>query len=254
MDNIKFSVITVCYNAADSIRQTIESVMQQSYRNMEYIIKDGNSTDTTQEILQEYSDSVLLLQGKDRGIYDAMNIAADHATGDYIFFLNAGDIFYSKDVLMQIGEILKQEKTVDVLYGNMISLKEHESVLVKNSSFCRSKLFNLTGAMISHQTIFAKKECFSETPFDLGYRICADRDWLLKQIDKKKKMRYVDIQISVCSADGYSLKNVKLYEKEALECIEKHFGQLVIIYKAVCKLKQNKFIQKNALKLIEKRR
>lgn len=254
MDNIKFSIITVCYNVANSIRQTIESVMQQSYHNVEYIVKDGNSLDGTVDILGEYSDRMLLLTGTDSGIYDAMNIAVKKATGDYIYFLNAGDVFCNDTVLQQIAEVLNQNGGVDVLYGNMMSVKKNDTVLVKNSAFCKSKLFHLTGATISHQTIFARNECLRNDPFDLKYRICADREWLLRQIDAKKKLKYVDILISVCAADGFSLQNVKIYEKEARECIEEHFGCLAFVYTGICMLKRNRIIQENALKLIEKKR
>lgn len=90
---IKFSIITVCYNAEQYLKRTIQSVLEQDMNAYEYIIKDGKSTDSTMEIVHTMlreNDNVHLVSEKDKGIYDAMNAAVDQAKGEYLFFLNAG--------------------------------------------------------------------------------------------------------------------------------------------------------------------
>lgn len=103
MENSKISVITVCYNAADTLEKTIQSVLGQTYPNIEYIIIDGGSTDGTVDIIHKYTDRIAYwVSEPDGGIYDAMNKGIERATGEWINFMNAGDIFCDKFVLTNI--------------------------------------------------------------------------------------------------------------------------------------------------------
>ena len=109
---VKFSIITVCYNAEKYIRSTILSVLQQEYKNYQYIIKDGKSSDSTMEIIHELldgNDRVKIISERDLGIYDAMNEAAELAEGEYVLFLNAGDSFCDGTVLKKADEFLKKK-------------------------------------------------------------------------------------------------------------------------------------------------
>lgn len=98
MEEVKISVITVCYNAVDTLEKTIQSVLEQTYHNIEYIIIDGGSTDGTVEIIHRYVDYLAYwVSEPDRGIYDAMNKGIERATGEWVNFMNAGDYFYNYD-------------------------------------------------------------------------------------------------------------------------------------------------------------
>lgn len=121
-DEYKISVITVVYNGAKTIEKTIKSVLGQSYRNMEYIIIDGHSTDGTQQLVTKYIDSIAyFVSEKDTGIYDAMNKGIECATGDYIIFINSDDSL-AENALEQGARYLCD--TVDILYGDIYTVQE----------------------------------------------------------------------------------------------------------------------------------
>lgn len=115
MEEVKISVITVCYNAVDTLEKTIQSVLEQTYHNIEYIIIDGGSTDGTVEIIHRYVDYLAYwVSEPDRGIYDAMNKGIERATGEWVNFMNAGDYFYNYDVISNVFKVLQK---ADVMTG-----------------------------------------------------------------------------------------------------------------------------------------
>ena len=114
----KFSVITVTYNAGKVLEDTIQSVIFQTYRNVEYIIVDGNSKDNTLEIVDKYRNRISqVISEPDKGLYDAMNKGIQLATGNYLCFLNAGDEFHDNETLQKIVHTLKGMELPDVIYG-----------------------------------------------------------------------------------------------------------------------------------------
>ena len=123
----KITVVTVCYNAVKEIEKTIQSVISQTYDNVEYIIVDGGSTDGTLDIIRKYSSRITRwVSEPDKGIFDAMNKSAHMATGEYINFMNAGDLFFDEKVLSDIFAGRSYDE--DVLYGSTRS-EEHTSEL-----------------------------------------------------------------------------------------------------------------------------
>ena len=119
---MKFSVITICYNAAATIERTLRSVTGQSWTDKEYIIIDGASKDSTMEIIDRYRGKVdILVSEPDKGLYDAMNKGLRLATGDYVLFMNAGDRFHEDTTLEQISDqVQKLDKLPGVIYGNTV--------------------------------------------------------------------------------------------------------------------------------------
>ena len=115
----KFSIITVTYNAEKVLEDTIQSIVTQSYKNVEYIIVDGGSTDGTLSIVNKYKEHIhTLVSEPDKGLYDAMNKGLKLATGDYVWFLNAGDTLYTADTVQRIVASLKKKVSLpDVIYG-----------------------------------------------------------------------------------------------------------------------------------------
>ena len=123
---MKFSVITVTYNAGNLLGETINNILSQTYEDFEVVIKDGRSTDHSLKNVP-ISEKVVLRIDDDKGIYDAMNQAVSMAKGDYVIFMNAGDRFYDNDVLQNIADHLDGKN--ELVYGNVIRIKKNKKIL-----------------------------------------------------------------------------------------------------------------------------
>ena len=171
----KVSVITVSYNASCTLENTILSITNQSYANLEYIIIDGGSTDGTVEIIEKYQHKLAYwISEKDNGIYDAMNKGIKASTANWIIFLGADDVFYNKDVLTKIF-IDNKLDSADFIYGDVI-LKS------KGKIFGGSRTYDqLVGRNINQQSILYKKTIFEKIgSFNLKYKILADYELNLR--------------------------------------------------------------------------
>lgn len=215
---MRLSIITVCYNCESEIRKTLDSVSNQIDNNFEYIIVDGKSADKTLDIVNEYKniiDNMIVISEEDQGIYDAMNKGVRSASGEYILFLNGGDVFYNADVTSKIMNLLQRD--YDVIYGNIVT----DGKIIRYDNY---NLFDLIylGRTICHQAIFAKRDLLLRVPFDTEYMICADRDWLIKMFKMNKKIYYAnDLVVAVYDTTGISSTSPLLWE-EKLEIIKKH--------------------------------
>lgn len=191
---IKITIVTVCLNVEDSIEETILSVVKQTYPNVEYIIQDGGSTDNTLCIVEEYRKkyNINLYSEKDTGLYNAMNRAVRHATGDYILFLNSKDVLCNEHVLENIVANMQ----TDIVMGNVIRVKEQGDMIEKYGG--RNKVFFmlLSGQMPCHQIIFAKRELLIELGFQERFSICADFDFMVRCCKKKCSMKWIDVNVS----------------------------------------------------------
>lgn len=208
--SIRFSIITICFNAADVISATIESVLAQESGDYEYIIQDGDSTDETPKLIESYrgrfaAKGIDLIYNRepDGGIYDAMNKAVESAHGGYINFMNAGDCFYDGNVLASVAKAADDcNDDPDIIYG--------DCAVYEYGRFFRfpKSLENIAENMpFSHQTVFAKKECLRDHPFNTGYRYSADYDFLLTMYNEKKKFLDAGTIICITTADGTSSIN-----------------------------------------------
>ena len=173
------SIITVCFNSERTIEDTILSVINQTYPNIEYIIIDGGSTDNTLDIIKRYEKYITTwISEPDEGIYDAMNKGLSISNGTYVFFLNSDDLFYSRETINQI--INKNTVSYDVIYGDVILCSEDLAFVSKQQNKKRT-LRKILKKTICHQAIFAKKKVFDKTGiFNTKYKIHADFDWQLK--------------------------------------------------------------------------
>lgn len=238
---MKISVITVCYNAEKVIEQTMQSVINQSYADIEYIIVDGASEDGTMALVRKYADDkrVHYISEPDNGIYDAMNKGILLAKGDYLQFLNAGDVFVNNDVIKLVVQKIK-DNPADVMYGNLIYKYPDKSTNVRvYGQFCSSLFYYLLGDCINHQTIFAKRECFEEFVFDTDYQICADREWMIRIKKAGKSFQAMKILICQYSLDieSASVKNSEIYYLEADKCVREHYRFGYWIYFIVEKIR-----------------
>lgn len=240
---VKFSIITVCYNAEKYIRSTILSVLQQEYKNYQYIIKDGKSSDSTMEIVHELldgNDRVKIISERDSGIYDAMNEAAEFAEGEYVLFLNAGDSFCDGTVLKKTDEFLKKN-IADVLYGNIIQIDGSKKNIRKYGPIYKKKIFYLTGDSICHQALFVKRELLKRK-FDTSYQVCADREWQLYWLSKKAKFVSAPFEVSKVLVDGFSREHIQEYEEEARRCIHIYLRKAEWLYCIVEWMKKKKVL------------
>lgn len=211
----KISVITVCLNTEDTIAETIESVLCQTYENVEYIIMDGCSTDKTLEIIRRYEEQpkMRVFSGKDSGLYNAMNKGIDINSGDYILFLNSGDVFADKEALSKVmAEIeITDTKEPELIYGNVIRTYADGCKLEKYPG--RHIVFKLLmmGRMPCHQSMLTRADIMRKYRFDESYKICADFDFLTRCLREHVQMQYVDVTVSkVDSVEGISSQAANL--------------------------------------------
>lgn len=237
----RFTIITVCYNAEKYITGTVQSVLQQTFCDYEYIIEDGVSADTTLKLaitLTDSNEKIKVFSAPDQGIYDAMNKALEHATGEYIFFLNAGDCFCDDKVLERTSAFLDAHKA-DIAYGNIVQIDGKQKSVRKYGKLYQRKLFYLTGDCICHQAIFGRRELFLKRKFDTNYKICADRDWQLFWLNQKAVFLPMFFEVADVLVDGFSREHLDDYEREVKVCITNYFRKLACIYSFVTSMKKN---------------
>ena len=182
----KFSIITVTYNAAKVLEDTIQSIVTQTYKNLEYIIVDGGSTDETLDIIHKYQEHITtVISEPDQGLYDAMNKGIKLATGDYLCFLNAGDGLHEDDTLLQMVHSINGTALPGVLYGEteIVDSQGHFLYMRRLSAPATLtwKSFK-QGMLVCHQAFFARRDLVE--PYDLRYRFSADFDWCIRIMKK----------------------------------------------------------------------
>lgn len=224
--NPRFTIITVTYNAAKVIEKTIQSIVAQTYKNYEYIIIDGASKDSTLAIIDKYRDNVnTVISEPDKGLYDAMNKGIAAASGDYLCFLNAGDIFHGKDALQQITDSITSDTLPDILYGETAIVNEKGEFLHMRRLNTPEKLTWKSfkqGMLVCHQAFFAKRTLAE--PFDLTYRYSADFDWCIRVMKKASTLHNTHITVIDYLDEGLTTQNHKASLKERFRIMAKHYG------------------------------
>jgi glycosyltransferase involved in cell wall biosynthesis len=185
---MKISIITVCFNSEKTIRDTIESVKSQGYKNIEYIIVDGKSNDNTLAIVNEYPDVVdVVISEKDSGIYDAMNKGINAASGDIVGILNSDDFFAGSNSIELIANTFVKNNKIDGVYGDLVYVKEQDvnKISRRYSSKRFSKKKIRFGFMLPHPTFYIKKAKYDEYgTYKLDYRVAADFELIARHITK----------------------------------------------------------------------
>lgn len=195
------SIITVSYNAVSVIEETILSVINQTYPNVEYIIIDGGSTDGTVDIIKKYSDQVAYwVSEPDKGIYNAMNKGITYAHGEFLNFMNAGDSFYEKDVL---SKVFKDKREEDFLVGIAKYGRKYWKPIYFD--FKLSDVYH--GLGVNHQASFIRKDLLREG-YDENARIIADELLFLDKI-VFEGYKYAPLPYIVCTYDPNGLSNQK---------------------------------------------
>ncbi len=186
---LKVSIITVCYNSSETIESTIQSVLEQDYQNIEYIIVDGKSTDTTLQIIDKYKPEITkIISEKDDGIYYAINKGIGIATGDIIAVLHADDFYSNPQVISKVVKKIEEENA-DTIYGDLQYVDREDTSFVKRnwkSGEYKDGLF-LKGWMPPHPTFFVRKTCYEKYgKFNTILRSAADYELMLRFLHKYK--------------------------------------------------------------------
>lgn len=210
---MKVSIVTVTFNSEKTIEDTIISVANQSYTNIEHIIIDGLSSDNTMKIVNKY-EHLKTISENDDGIYHAMNKGINHASGEIIGFLNSDDVFDNENVIKNIVDEFKSDEGTDIVYGNLALVKRNNLSKVvrykKSKPYSSMDIFN--GWMAPHPTLYVKTiELIKLNGFNTKYKIQADFELMIRLFEiKKLKFRYLNKTLVRLRLGGAStqLKNV----------------------------------------------
>lgn len=233
MVNPLISVITVCYNAKETIENTILSVINQCYNNVEYVIIDGASTDGTLNLIKKYDSKISYwISEPDKGIYDAMNKATKVATGDFLFFLNSDDVFYNNDVLSEFSAIMNSDNTI--YYGDVMQVPGGK---LYGGTFSK---WRLSYTNICHQAIFYPRTVFENYSYNTRYKIYAD--WHLNILcfaNKKMQFKYINKFVTYYSLGGLSnvLPKDDHFFNDFYGIIAKQFGLLYCLARMYLSIK-----------------
>lgn len=207
----KISIITVVYNGEAVVEDTIKSVLEQDYPNIEYWIIDGASKDKTLGIINKYASHIKLISEPDKGVYDAMNKGIDSATGEWILFMNAGDYFYSTTSVSDIFSKNEIQDNISVVYGDA-------EFRLKNIAYISEASDEVTTDRympFSHQAAFTRTGVTKQTKFDLEYKIAADTAFFLRLVTKGHRMMHIPVVVCSYNAlEGLSADNEVRRSKE----------------------------------------
>jgi glycosyltransferase len=245
--SLKITIITVAFNSAATIVETLESVARQTHANVEHIVIDGGSTDNTLALIATHGNRVShLVSEPDRGIYDAMNKGLKLASGDLVGFLNSDDSYASADVLAQIARIATAQHA-DVLFGDLVYVDPTRSKPLvrywRAGSFSIGKL--RLGWMPPHPTLYVRRAAMARVGlFDASLRIAADYEFILRLLGHPGvKVAYIPqvlVKMRIGGASNQSIAAMMRKSKEDLAALRKHKvgGLTALLFKNLRKLPQ----------------
>ncbi len=236
---MKISIITSVYNNKETIAEAIESVLSQTYDNIEYIVVDGASTDGTLDVIEKYVKKIdTLVSEPDNGIYDGLNKGVALATGDVVGFLHSDDLFEDAHVVEKIADAFKKMH-VDSIYGDLTYVRKEDTGNIvrfwKSGVFTPGKLKR--GWMPPHPTFYVKREVYEKYgAFDTGFKIAADYDTVLRFLGREKiSTHYIPevlVKMRVGGASNKNLKNLVQKSREDLRAMKNngvgHAGSLFV--------------------------
>lgn len=235
---MKISIITVCLNSESTIRETILSVLNQNYQDIEYIIIDGGSTDRTLDIIESFSEQIsILVSEKDNGIYDAMNRGIRLASGDIIGIINSDDTYTDSDVISDIVKKFKTNNSIDILYGNLNYVDRNnifKIIRIWKSSAYTSNYFE-NGNVPPHPTLFLKSKVYINEGLYLdSFKYAADYEFMLRVFKSNKYIiSYYDrflVSMKIGGASNVSFNNIFKANKEVLKSWEINDYKLPLLF------------------------
>jgi len=241
--NPLISIITIVYNGEKYLEETIQSVINQTYDNIEYIIIDGGSTDETIDIIKKYEDKIdYWVSERDGGIYDAMNKGIKIASGSWVNFMNAGDKFIDKSIIKKISSSLGNQE-VTIFFGDTIDdYGEFKKVHKANTNL--QKLWK--GMLFSHQSTFFSLKYHKENLYNTTYKLASDFDMIYHAYIKGEKFHYLNMSIAMIEIGGVSyLQREKVFlEYGSIVCRKKDVFKRGFFNFALFKLKIKMLVKK----------
>jgi len=228
MNKPKISIITVVWNNKETIKDAIESVLNQTYENIEYIVVDGGSSDGTVDIVKSYGNRISkFVSEKDKGIYDGLNKGIALATGDVVAFLHSDDLYESDNIIAFVAKEF-ENGDLDGVYGDLVYTSKNDTSKVLR--YWKSKDFESSllkkGWMPAHPTLFLKRDVYEKFGgFDLGFKIAGDYDFMLRILSSGIKVKYVPqvlYKMRVGGESNKSIKNIIRKSREDLRALEKN--------------------------------
>jgi glycosyltransferase involved in cell wall biosynthesis len=244
---VTFSIITIVYNGASLIEGTMQSVINQTFTDFEYLIIDGASKDETMTIVEKYRGehplSIKAFSERDKGLYDAMNKGLKHAKGDFVLFLNCGDRLFNNNTLEDI--VACTTPTTDVLYGETMLVDDDRKHIGTRTALTVQKLpKTLTwrslkfGMVVCHQSFLVKRTI---APNYIENNLAADIDWVINCLKKAKNVVNTNILISEYLMGGVSKQRHQQSLYDRYDILKTHYGvipnffnHLMITLRAVC--------------------
>ena len=240
---IKFTIITCTFNAEKVLQRTLDSVLRQTYPEVEHIIQDGLSFDDTLDMAEAYkkvsdqespAHEVFVEFERDFGLYCAMNSALEKATGDYVVFLNAGDTLPSSDTLELLAASIDKEKPLPgVLYGDTNIVDDAGHFLHKRRLAPPEHLnwrSFLNGMVVCHQSFYALTSIAQETPYDMRYKFSSDVDWCIRIMQKSEQegRQLLNAHMVLCNylEGGMTVKNHRASLRERFHVMRRNYGLL----------------------------
>jgi glycosyltransferase len=214
---MKVSLITVCYNRQATMAQSIQSVLDQDYNNIEYIVIDGNSSDGTQDVIESYSSQIThYVSERDKGMYDAINKGLQLATGDIIGLMHSDDVFYDSTVVTKIVNAFYNSSSADAVYGNGIYVtNDAKEKIVRNRIGGQYDFEKLkSGWLPLHPTVYMKKAIVEKYGYyNLDFKIASDTEFLLRYLFKHKiNMIYLNEYVVKMRMGGLSTNYKRVFQ------------------------------------------
>ena len=227
----RISIITICYNAASTITRTLRSVSAQTYPNIQYLIIDGASKDNTLELVRELAPEAEVYSERDKGIYDAMNKGLDRATGDYVWYVNAGDALASPTTVEDlVRATCTGDSLPDVLYGDtrLIDAEDHDLGLRRLRPPLQLDWRSFrSGMLVCHQAFVAKRSISPH--YDLRFRFSADVDWCIRVLKEAKTTAFYPEPIALYLNEGTTTANHRASLIERFHVMRHHYGLVTTV-------------------------
>lgn len=230
---MKISLITATYNSAETLRDTMQSVLNQTFKDVDYIVVDGGSKDATMDIVKEFEPKfegrLRWVSERDKGIYDAMNKGVRMAQGDIVGILNSDDFFASDKVLETVNNAFTKNPTIEGVYADVRYVDWHDTGktvrMFSGKDFKREKL--CWGKMPPHPSFYVRRGCYDKCGlYSLDYPICADYDMFVKMIwEANIKTLYINDVFVNMRSGGTSSSGIRVHHKimkERMRCVREH--------------------------------